>query len=204
MSFFRLIQKNNGPRRLFLGGVHGKEGLTTIKALKMINFNDVKTGKLIIYNCNTTPYVSTLKRYYYHTKQGREILDLVKYYKPSIYVEAHCYKCSNYDKLIDPERKKKIGVPPLIELENKVLVGSVSPHIRTKLFKKMDVCITLEMPCTTKVDKKAFKIYTNVLKVIASINDRRELENRLRTKYPEQVETARKYAIDFFGDYPPF
>ncbi|BAW32176.1 MAG TPA: DUF2119 domain-containing protein [Methanothermobacter sp.] len=202
MSFFRLIKKGDKPRRLFIGGLHGREGLTTIKALKMINFEDVKSGELIIYNCNSTTYLSTLKRSYYNTRQGKEILSLIEYYKPSIYVEAHCYKDQNYERLIDPERKKKIGVPPLIEMENGVLIGSVSPHIRTSLFKRWDVCITLEMPCI--LNGKAFKTYASILRVIASIEDRPELEEKLGRKYPRQVEIARRYAREFFGDYPPF
>lgn len=203
MSFFRLIEKGDEPRRLFVGGLHGNEGLTTIKAFKALSFEDVKDGELIIYNCDPTSYLSTLKRSYYNTRQGKEIISLIKYYRPSIYVEAHCYK--NYKGLIDPDRKRKIGVPPLIELENGVLIGSVSPHIRTTFFKRADVCITLEMPCIQyKIDNKALRTYTSILKVIASIKDRPELEEKLAKKYPEQVEIARRYAIEFFGDYPPF
>ena len=202
MSFFRLIEKGEGPIRLFVGGLHGREGLTTIKALKSLGFEDVGDGKLIIYNCDPTSYLSTLKRSYY-TKQGREIISLIEYYRPSIYVEAHCYK--HYEGLTDPDRKKKMGVPPLIELENGVLIGSVSPHIRTSFFKRTDVCITLEMPCIRdRIDTKALKTYTNILRVIASIKDRPELEEKLARKYPEQVEIARRYAIEFFGDYQPF
>jgi hypothetical protein len=33
MSYFRLIEKNKGLTKLFVGGIHGKEGLTTIKFL---------------------------------------------------------------------------------------------------------------------------------------------------------------------------
>jgi len=205
MSFFRLIKKGDGPTRLFIGGLHGKEGLTTIKALKMVDFEDVKNGTLIIYNCNPTDYLSTLKRSYYNTRQGKEILGLIKHYKPSIYVEAHCYKDQNYKRLIDPARKRKVGVPPLIELENGVLIGSVSPHIRTTLFKRWDVCITLEMPCILdKIDNRALRTYTNILKIIASIKNRPELEEKLGIRYPGQVKIARRYAIEFFGDYPPF
>jgi hypothetical protein len=203
MSFFRLIEKGDEPRRLFVGGLHGREGLTTIKALRLLSFEDVKDGKLIIYNCDPTFYLSTLERSYYNTRQGREIISLIEYYRPSIYVEAHCYK--DYRGLIDPDRKRKMGVPPLIELENGVLIGSVSPHIRTSFFKRADVCITLEMPCIhDKIDTEALETYTNILKVIASIKDRPELEEKLAKRYPEQVETARRYAIEFFGDYPPF
>lgn len=35
MGFFKIINKGKGLKRLFMGGVHGKEGLTTIKALKV-------------------------------------------------------------------------------------------------------------------------------------------------------------------------
>jgi hypothetical protein len=202
MTFFKMIDHGTGLKRLFIGGVHGKEGLTTIKALSQILDSDVKSGKLLVYNCPTSSYISTLNPRYYKSKLGEEILNLINRQKPQVYLEAHCYRPKSYQKLIGKHRKDRVGVPPLIELEKGVLIGSVSPYIRTTLFKAENVCITLEIPCSPS--EASLNVYVNILKTIAGSRDRKELENRLKVIYPSQVKTARKYAREFFGDYPPF
>jgi hypothetical protein len=185
-----------------MGGVHGKEGRSTSQALRELSDADVKKGRLVIYNCDDTPYLSTLKREYYQTRIGKEILYLIDYYQPQVYIELHCYKKENYKRLTSPNRRSEQGVPPLIELEKGVLIGSVSPYIRTSLFKRNDICMTLEMPCDA--DKESLQVYVNVLKIIAGSDSRKELEDKMIQAYPQQVETAKKYAREFFGDYPPF
>lgn len=200
--FSRRIIEGNGPTRLFIGGVHGKEGLTTINIIKKLKDADVKDGSLLLYNCPESRYISTLDPDYYNTFMGKKILNLIKTYKPTIYVELHCYKPESYLKLIDCNRKEISGVPPLIELEQGVLISSVAPYLRTEIFKRNDVCITLEMPC--KPSETAANIYLEVLKSIAGSDNRKEFEDQLRVKYPEQVKTARKYAAEFFGEYPAF
>ncbi len=200
--FSRTIKKGNGPTRIFIGGVHGKEGLTTLDLIKHLNDNDVNEGKLLLYNCPETPYISTLDPLYYHTPMGIKILNLIKNHKPEIYVELHCYKPESYLKLIDIERQKRIGVPPLIELEHGVLISSVAPYLRTKFFKREDVCITLEMPC--RPTETSINIYLEVMKAIAGSSNRVELEDKLKIKYPLQVIRAQRYAAEFFGEYPAF
>ncbi|MBM4240392.1 MAG: DUF2119 domain-containing protein [Euryarchaeota archaeon] len=202
MGYFNIINKGAGPVRLFVGGVHGNEGLTTIKALSIIGEEDIKDGKLIIYNCDESKYISTLDERYYNLPVGKEILSLITNYQPEIYVEPHCYRPDSFSKLTDKDRKKKVGVPPLIELEEGVLIGSVSPFIRINYFRRQDVCVTLEIPCSPS--PKALDVYINVLKVIAGSKDRSEIEDKLKVKYPSQVKTARTYALEFFGNYPPF
>jgi len=202
LSYFNIIHKGENPNRLFIGGIHGKEGESTIKVLKELNEKDVKGGRLVIYNCDTTPYVSTLKREYYETKIGKEILYLIDYYQPQVYIELHCYHKKNYRKLTSPHRRSIEGVPPLIELEEGVLIGSVSPYIRTSIFKRNDICMTLEMPCNA--GPESLKVYREVLKIIAGSNSREELEKKMIGAYPKQVDTAKNYAKEFFGDYPPF
>ncbi len=202
MLYSKVIEKGNGPTRIIIGGVHGNEGLTTIDLIKHLKENDVIDGKLLIYNCPKSKYVSTLDPQYYHSHMGEKILNLIKTYKPEIYVELHCYKPASYLKLIDLDRKKRAGVPPLIELEHGVLISSVAPYLRTKFFKRHDVCITLEMPC--KPTEKSRQIYLEVMKAIAGSKNRSELEDKLRIKYPEQVKTAQRYAAEFFGEYPAF
>ena len=202
MEFFKCINKGPGLKRLFIGGVHGKEGLSTINAIKKISENDVKDGTLVIYNCDESRYISTLNPLYYQSTVGKEILYLINHYQPDMYIELHCYKPESYPALTSIDRIKRVGVPPLIELEKGVLIGSVSPQIRTKIFKKEDICITLEMPCSPSPE--TLKVYVNFLKVLASAKNRYDLENKVRKIYPEQVETSQKYAHIIFGEYPPF
>lgn len=187
---------------MFVGGVHGKEGESTVRAIEQLDEKDVKEGRLVIYNCDATPYLSTLKREYYETDIGKEILYLIDYYQPQVYIELHCYHKKNHTRLTSPERRSLEGVPPLIELEEGVLIGSVSPYIRTSLFKQKDICMTLEMPCDA--EPESLKVYVKVLKIIAGSNTRKELEEGMIRVYPKQVETAKKYAKEFFGDFPPF
>ncbi|OPY20007.1 MAG: hypothetical protein A4E26_02049 [Methanobacterium sp. PtaU1.Bin097] len=204
MGFFKLIHKGNGEglKRLFIGGVHGKEGFTTINALKEITEKDVPDGCLVMYNCDESKYISTLNPLYYQSEAGQAVLYLIDHYKPDMYIELHCYKKENFDSLTDLDRKKKIGVPPLIELEEGVLIGSISPRIRTTRFTKKDICITLEIPCSPPPE--SMEVYVNFLKVLAGAKSREDLEKKATEIYPEQVETSQRYARIIFGDYPPF
>ncbi len=202
MGFFNVIDKGPGLKRLFIGGVHGKEGLSTIKAIKKISENDVNEGTLVIYNCDESRYISTLNPLYYQSEVGEEILYLINHYQPDMYIELHCYKKESYPALTNIDRIKRVGVPPLIELEKGILIGSVSPQIRTKIFRKEDICITLEMPCSPSAE--TLKIYMNFLKILAGAKNRYDLENKVRDIYPEQVETSQRYARIIFGEYPPF
>jgi hypothetical protein len=202
LGYFKIIYRGEQPNRLFIGGVHGKEGQSTIHALEQLTDDDVNKGRLVIYNCDDTAYLSTLKREYYETQIGKEILYLIDYYHPHVYIELHCYKKENYGRLTNSDRRLEQGVPPLIELREGVLIGSVSPYIRTTLFKRNDICMTLEMPC--QAEHGSLQVYVDVLKIIAGSNSREELEEMMKKVYPEQVETARRYAQEVFGDYPPF
>nr|WP_048190037.1 DUF2119 domain-containing protein [Methanobacterium sp. SMA-27] len=202
MMFSKVIDKGSGPTRVFIGGVHGKEGLTTLNLIQLLDENDVKDGKLLLYNCTESKYISTLNPLYYHSPMGEKILKLIKTHKPEIYVELHCYKPESYLKLIDIERKKKVGVPPLIELEHNVLISSVAPYLRTNFFKRNDVCITLEMPC--RPTENSTNVYLEVMKAIAGSRNRSEFEDKLKIKYPSQVIRAQRYAAEFFGEYPAF
>lgn len=202
MQFIKKINGNNGPTRVFVGGVHGKEGLTTIEPLKQLSEMDVENGELILFNCPESKYLSTLDPDYYKTEMGQTIIEIIKKYRPEIYVELHCYKPSSYHKLINLNRKDEAGVPPLIELEDGVLISSVAPYLRTELFKREDVCITLEMPCNPSENSK--KVYLEIMRQIASSDNRKEFEDKLKVKYPLQVERAKLYAAEFFGEYPSF
>ncbi len=203
MGYSTTIEKGMGPTRIFIGGIHGKEGLTTIPLIKRLEEDDVVVdGKLLLYNCPESKYISTLDPLYYQSPKGEKILKLIKDHKPEIYVELHCYKPDSYLKLIDRNRGKRVGVPPLIELEQGVLISSVAPYLRTKFFKRNDVCITLEMPC--KPSENSRIIYLEIMKAIAGSRNRSELEDKLKIKYPKQVKRAQIFAAEFFGEYPAF
>ena len=82
MSYFRYIDNGNGPVKLFIGGVHGNEGVTSLKFLKRIDFDDLSSGQFYFYNFDKTPYVSTIKKEYYKSELGLKILDLIEELRP--------------------------------------------------------------------------------------------------------------------------
>ena len=212
MSYYRFIDKKEGPTKLFVGGVHGNEGETSIDFFKSLSNSDFSNGKTFIYNFDNTKYISTLKKGYYDSKIGKYIINLIKKHKPDFYTELHCYNIKNYKNLISKNRREFQGVPPLIELENHVLISSVSPIIRTKYFEMETVCKTLEIPCfkKNKYSERLLKssednTYLNILKIIAKSNNRKVFEEKMRTRYPKQVELAIKYSNEIFGkNFPPF
>lgn len=145
MSYYRFIDKGEGPTKLFVGGIHAHEGETTIDFFKSLPFSDFSEGKIFIYNFDNTPYISTLKKEYFDSNMGKYIINLIKKHKPDFYTELHCYNIKNHKKLTFKDRMESQGVPPLINLENNVLISSVSPLIRIKYFKMETVCKTLEI-----------------------------------------------------------
>lgn len=216
MSYFRYIDNGNGPTKLFIGGVHGNEGATSLKFLKRIREEDLSQGQFYFYNFDRTPYISTITKEYYESEIGLKILDLIKYFEPDFYTELHCYNIKNYDKLTSMERYKQTGIPPLIKLGNHVLVSSVSPLIRMTYFSTDTVCKTLEFPCLEKLtpeiidrydfDKaKAIRTYEDLLKLILKSPSREYFENEMMKHHQDQVYLAMKYAKKVFGeDFPPY
>ena len=142
MSYFRYIDNGDGPTKLFIGGVHGNEGVTSLKFLNRIDTDDLSCGQFYFYNFDKTDYISTIKKEYYESELGSRILDLIRYFEPDFYTELHCYDLRNYDRLTSMERYRKTGIPPLIKLGNHVLVSSVSPLIRMTYFSTDTVCKT--------------------------------------------------------------
>ncbi len=188
------------PCRLFIAGVHGNEEATTMPLLEILA-RDIEniSGRLILVSLSSAdPYISTLDKAYYDSTNGRKLLGLLHKYRPTIYLELHSYEIRNHRKLTDPERKSKIGVPPFSELEEKILIGSVSPLIRTTEFSKEDLCFTLEIPVLHS--EKASQVALGILKVIALSSGRNEVIEKLRIKYPEQVREAEKNFYEFFKE----
>ena len=216
MSYFRYIDNGEGPTKLFIGGVHGNEGVTSLKFIKRIDEEDLYTGQFYFYNFDKTKYISTIKKEYYESELGLKILDLINYFEPDFYTELHCYNLKNYDKLTSMERYNRTGIPPLIKLGNHVLVSSVSPLIRMTYFSTDTVCKTLEFPCIEKLtpdvvkefgfDKKlAVESYENLLKLILKSPSRQYFEREMLVWYKDQVDLAVQYAQMVFGDdFPPY
>ena len=216
MSYFRYIDNGKGPTKLFIGGVHGNEGVTSLKFLKRIDLEDLSPGQFYFYNFDKTDYISTIKKEYYESEIGSRILDLIKYFEPDFYTELHCYDLRNYDRLTSMERYIQTGIPPLIKLGNHVLVSSVSPLIRMTYFSTDTVCKTLEFPCFEKLtpeitEKYAFnkdlaiETYEGLLKLILRSPSREHFESEMMMRHKEQVMLAMKYAEKVFGkDFPPY
>ncbi|MDO5859278.1 DUF2119 domain-containing protein [Methanobrevibacter sp.] len=216
MSYFRYIDNGEGPTKLFIGGIHGNEGVTSLKFIKRIKTDDLSDGQFYFYNFDKTEYISTIKKEYYKSELGLKILDLIKYFEPDFYTELHCYNLKNYNRLTSMGRYKRTGIPPLIKLGNHVLVSSVSPLIRMTYFSTETVCKTLEFPCIEKLnpeivkeygfDKKAaIETYENLLKLILESPSRQHFEREMMIRYREQVDLAIQYAKKVFGeDFPPY
>ncbi|MBS7257806.1 MULTISPECIES: DUF2119 domain-containing protein [Methanobrevibacter] len=216
MSFFKYIDNGEGPTKLFIGGLHGNEGVTSLKFIKRIKDENLSCGQFYFYNFDKTPYISTIDKKYYESEIGKKVLELINYHKPDFYTELHCYNLKNYVKLTSMERYKKTGIPPLIKLGNHVLVSSVSPLIRMTYFSTETVCKTLEFPCFEKLNPQiideygfnkdlAIETYEELLNLILSSSSRKHFENEMLKKYKSQVYTAMEYAQKVFGkDFPPY
>ena len=216
MSYFQYIDNGRGPTKLFLGGVHGNEGKTSIKFIKAIKQEDLSCGQFYFYNFDKTEYISTIKKEYYESELGQKILKLIEYFEPEFYTELHCYNLKNYNILTSMERYKKTGVPPLIPAGNHILVSSVSPLIRMTYFSTDTVCKTLEFPCLEKLNpevinefnfdkKSAIDRYMDLLRLITKCETRIDFENAMMKKYRTQVKLAMDYAKKVFGeDFPPY
>ncbi|WP_298502274.1 DUF2119 domain-containing protein [uncultured Methanobrevibacter sp.] len=216
MSYFRYIDNGEGPTKLFIGGVHGNEGATSLRFIEKIDVDDLSPGQFYFYNFDKSEYISTIKKEYYDSEVGKKILNLIEYFEPDFYTELHCYNLRNYEKLTSMERYRKTGVPPLIKLGNHVLVSSVSPLIRMTYFSTETVCKTLEFPCFEKLTPEivekydfnedlAIQTYVKLLKLILKSPSREHFERQMLIDYAPQVDLAVKYAKKVFGeDFPPY
>lgn len=201
VNIFEAIGEEEYPSRLFIGGLHGKEGLSTIHAIKTLENIDIKKGRLVICNLAPSPYLSTLDPLYYLSLAGMQVIELIKKYKPEIYLELHCYRLDKKNKLINKNRKNIFGVPGLVELEGEVLIGSTSPLIRSVFFDLNDFPFILEMPCDPSI--KSLKVFNNIMKIVARSTDRCEIMEGIRRIYPRQVEFLDEYFRDFSQNFWP-
>lgn len=62
MSYFRYVDNGEGPTKLFIGGVHGNEGKTSLKFIKRLNIDDFSKGQFYFYNFDKLHIFLQLKR----------------------------------------------------------------------------------------------------------------------------------------------
>ncbi len=200
-EFFKVLGEKGTPSRLFIGGLHGKEGLSTIHAFETLEDIDVKEGRLVLCNLSPSPYLSTLDPLYYKSLAGMKVIELIQKYQPKIYLEIHCYHPEKKDKLIDKDRMELLGVPGLVELENGIMIGSTSQLIRCAFFDLNDFSFILEIPCDPTTE--SLKVSKNIMRIVAKSRDRPQIIGKIGKIYPGQIEFLDEYFRDFSENFWP-
>lgn len=182
------------PRRLFVAGLHNDEWKDTSDLLE--GLGEPKSGCLILIPIvDDGPYMSTLDPRYYEGP-GQAILDAIERFHPNTYLELHSYQPENKDRLTNMERLKREGVPPYIELEEGILIGSVSPGLRRTKFTPDDLCVSLEIP---RGNQRAREIIARLLDEIKDVDGRDDFLELMMSRYPEPTRLAVKNYERFFG-----
>jgi hypothetical protein len=185
---FDLASTNPGPTRLVLGGIHGREWRTTAPILiKFAVEGPPPSGALVIVprlGATESKHLSTLRRGYYFTVEGRRLLSLIEEIHPRIYVELHCYRNSAYAALTDPDRRGRKGVPPLVDLGHGLLIGSPSHHVLPFLGTTLGILLEVPCGCGERGDILA------LLRIARDSRSTDEALEGLRAKYPGQVSKA--------------
>ncbi len=194
--------------KLFVGGLHGDEGLYTAPVLEILagEAETVPDADIIIVPAITTGarYVGVLTEAYYHTREGMILTGLIKRYKPRFYFELHAYSEKSYSRLTSAEREKIEGVPPFVDLGKRVLIGSIAPVLRNTLFSTDDFCLTIELPHGIQRDH-AVTVREHVLDILRlGLRCRTKIEmlGQLRRMYPEQVERAEELFLQYYRSHP--
>ncbi|WP_135612720.1 DUF2119 domain-containing protein [Methanococcoides sp. AM1] len=182
------------PFRLFVSGLHGSEWRDTSSVL--LNLKHPFSGTLAILPVvNRGKYISTLDRDYY-SGIGKVIVDVVKEYRPDIYVELHSYSKENFCKLVSKDRLSNVGVPGFSSLEKGVLMGSVSPNIRREHFPVEALCLTFEIE---KGSLQSQKFVSGMLDIIKDCNSRDGFIGYMMERYPEVAKKAIEDYKKFYG-----
>jgi hypothetical protein len=189
MKLYRLVASAEGPKRLFVGGLHGDEGNYTAPILERLAKEKLNAGEATIVPCLVEDgnYIGVLSEEYYRSSAGMDLLQLIYDYKPAFYFELHAYSEQSYSKLTDPERVNKIGVPNFVDLGDGILIGSIAPILRRK-FAVHDFCITIEVPKwrSDEIKQKVLEI----LMIGLSKTDRAGIMREFRLRYPAQIKIA--------------
>ena len=199
MKLYRLIAAEAGPTKLFVGGLHGKEGLYTAPILEQLAKDEVYAGRAIIVPCLAEhgKYVDVLSEEYYRSRAGIELLQLIENYKPHFYFELHAYGEHSYLRLTDPEREKRIGVPPFVDFGNGILLGSIAPILRSK-FSENDFCMTIEVPNWKSEDEKVRAEVLQILRLALHKVKHEEVIAELRMWYSAQMQKAEELFRQYY------
>jgi len=199
MKLYRLTASEAGPTKLFVGGLHGKEGLYTAPILEQLAKDVVYAGKAIIVPCliEHGKYVDVLSEEYYRSRAGIELLQLIENYKPHFYFELHAYGKHSYSGLTDPERELRIGVPPFVDCGTGILLGSIAPILRRK-FRERSFCVTIEVPNWKSEDENVRAEVLRVLRLALSKAKREEVMEVLRRWYPAQMQKAEELFRQYY------
>ncbi|MEM1538044.1 MAG: DUF2119 family protein [Candidatus Nezhaarchaeales archaeon] len=190
VEIYELTSSLEGPVRLYVGGLHGREGRVTAPILKtLLSEPPPPTGKLIVVPaiCSGKKHVSTLSDAYYRSEEGIKLLSLLRAYSPHIYVELHCYRASAYKLLTDPMIRARRGVPPLLDTGNGLLIGAAPPKLHARF--NIPLSIVIEVPCRGGGVNEALRI----LRIIRDSNGVNEVLQRLKEAYPEQTSRIERY-----------
>ncbi len=201
VNFFKEIGVGKSPSRLFVGGLHGKEGLSTISAIENVKDINPNKGRLVLANFPPSPYLSTLDPLYYMSLAGGKLLNIIKKYQPEIYLELHCYHPDKKERLTGQNRKAIFGVPGLVEIENGVLIGSTSPLIRSVFFQLHDFPFIMEIPWDP--NERSLGIAKKIMEIAAKSNNRSQIMNKIKKDYPKQVELLNHYFNEFSHNFWP-
>ncbi|MDW7732938.1 MAG: DUF2119 domain-containing protein [Methanolobus sp.] len=182
------------PVRLFVAGLHGNEWKDTTDILE--NITVPKKGTLATISLvSKGNYISTLDDNYF-TEIGQVIIDAVKELRPEVYIELHSYSAENLEKLTEPDRLERVGVPAFSRLDHDVLLGSVAPSIRKKFFPQEALCLTFEIQKENSLSKQYAGKIINRMKEFTS---RDEFLECMLSRYPKQARKAIEDYKNFYG-----
>ncbi len=181
----------SGPMRLVIGGLHGDEGLFTAPIIERLVTEELTAGEAILVPSLVEggSYIGVLTEEYHKSAAGQLLLRLIRRYNPQFYFELHAYGQQSYERLTDPGRVKKIGVPHFIELGNGILIGSIAPLLRRR-FTIEDFCMTIEVPKWKREEAQISESVLELLRIALASRDRAALMHTYRTRYPAQVKQA--------------
>lgn len=200
---------SGGASKLFVGGLHGNEGLYTAPILETLaseaEADNDNNGDVIIVPSLTMGgrYIGVLSKEYYRSREGMILTGLIKRYKPSFYFELHAYGESSYPRLTNPEREKIEGVPPFVDLDdhththNHILLGSIAPVLR-KLFSTRDFCLTIELPKRRSDEDEVREEVLVILRIGLRSETRAEMLTQLRKMYPDALRRAEALFMQYY------
>jgi len=199
VTLFRAVAPEEGPIKLFVGGLHGDEGAHTAPILERLAQETVKAGEAIIVPSlvEHSTYIGVLAEEYYQSEAGMRLLQLISEYNPSFYFELHAYGEQSYARLTDPEREKRIGVPQFVDMGGGVLIGSISPILRRK-FTMHDFCMTIEVPKWRSEREEVKEQVRDILRIALKHTEREALMQEYRRTYPKHVKKAEELFYKYY------